>query len=199
MQKKLSIPGTVSRVLKYIPELQKQVEKLVQKREELLSKINNSSQQGTLQVKQEINCHQMKSTSQAISLSSFSASQLNDKEIALQISSYNLDKNPLSEILHNLEEDGFLLLNASSFESFGGRIFHNLHLQVHTIFFLLNSLSSHFFLYCSFVICIIVLWTNFFTSHVYYIQVDESYSVEYCGSLGEKIMSLCDNNKEVFL
>ena len=131
MQKKSSIPSTVSRVLKYIPELQKEVEGLIQKREELLLR-NNSRQRGTdLQVKQENNCDKMKiiSTSRAISLSSFSSSQLNDKEVALQISSYNLDKNPLSEMLHNLEEDGFLVLNSSSFESFGGRIFHCLHLN----------------------------------------------------------------------
>ncbi|XP_019162255.1 PREDICTED: transcription factor bHLH101-like isoform X2 [Ipomoea nil] len=37
--RKLSIPATVSRVVKYIPELQKQVERLQQKKEELGSRI----------------------------------------------------------------------------------------------------------------------------------------------------------------
>ncbi|KAJ6700145.1 ACHAETE-SCUTE TRANSCRIPTION FACTOR-RELATED [Salix purpurea] len=38
--KKLSIPSTISRVLKYIPELQQQVEKQIQRKEELLSKLS---------------------------------------------------------------------------------------------------------------------------------------------------------------
>ncbi|CAL1352234.1 unnamed protein product [Linum trigynum] len=42
--KKLSIPNTVSRVLKYIPELQQQVEALERKKKELLSAISNDKQ-----------------------------------------------------------------------------------------------------------------------------------------------------------
>ncbi|KAL5546583.1 hypothetical protein UlMin_006270 [Ulmus minor] len=122
--KKLSIPATVSRVLKYIPDLQQQVEGMIRKKEELSSKIN-SIQQGNL-VHQE---NQIKNKAR-ISLSSVSASQLNDKEVAIQISTYKQVKNLLSEILYNLEEDGLLLLNASSLESFEERIFHTLHLQV---------------------------------------------------------------------
>ncbi|PON88894.1 Basic helix-loop-helix transcription factor [Trema orientale] len=126
--KKLSIPATVSRVLKYIPELQQQVEGLVRKREELLSKLNSTKQGINNQIHhQEIN--QIQTTART-SLSSVSASQLNDNEVAIQVSTYKVHKNQLSEMLHNLEEDGLSLLNASSFESFGGRVFHNLHLQV---------------------------------------------------------------------
>ncbi|EXC19630.1 Transcription factor ORG2 [Morus notabilis] len=127
LNKKMSIPGTVSRVLKYIPELQQEVEGLIQKREALLS-MTKSKQQENLQVHQEIN-YQTKSTTRT-PLSSVSASQLNNKEVLLQISAFKLNKDPLSEILHNLEEDGLSVLNASSFESFDGRIFYNLHLQV---------------------------------------------------------------------
>ncbi|KAE9455889.1 hypothetical protein C3L33_12209, partial [Rhododendron williamsianum] len=36
----------------------------------------------------------------------------------------------ISEILLNLEEDGLILLNASCFESFGDKIFYNIHLEV---------------------------------------------------------------------
>ncbi|EXC19631.1 Transcription factor ORG2 [Morus notabilis] len=123
--KKLSIPATVSRVVKYIPELQQEVEGLIRKREELLS-ITNSRQ---LQVGQEIK-NQIKSISRT-SLSSVSASQLNNKDVAVQISTLKADKNyTLSEILHNLEEDGLSVLNISSFESSCGRVFHNLHLQM---------------------------------------------------------------------
>ena len=114
-------------MLKYIPELQQQVEALVRKREELLSRIN-STQQGSNQVLQEMN--QIK-TKARTSLSSVSTSQLNDKEVAVQLSTYKVHKILLSEMLHSLEEEhGLSLLNASSFESFGGRLFHNLHLQV---------------------------------------------------------------------
>lgn len=40
LQKKLSIPTTISRVLKYIPELQHQVERLTKKKEEILLRIS---------------------------------------------------------------------------------------------------------------------------------------------------------------
>lgn len=119
LQKTLSIPATVSGVVKYIPELQEQVEGLIQKKEELLSRISRQEQQ----TRQE-NPRQLPAQS---SSSAVAASWLNDREVMIQISTY---KSPLSEILLNLEQDGFQLLNASAFESFGGRVFHNLHLQV---------------------------------------------------------------------
>lgn len=121
MQKKLSIPAIVSRVLKYVPDLQKQVEGLVRKKEELLSRQSDYDDQEK-QVKS--------NTAARTSSSSVSASQLNDREVAIQISTYKLDKNSISEILNYLEEDGLSILNASSFESFEGRVFHSLHLRV---------------------------------------------------------------------
>ncbi|KAJ9695396.1 hypothetical protein PVL29_010726 [Vitis rotundifolia] len=120
--KKLSIPSTVSRVLKYIPELQQQVERLIQKKEELLSKI---SRQGDI-----IHLEKQRKGTLASSLSAVSASRLSDREIVVQISTFKVHESPLSEVLLNLEEDGLLVINASSFESFGGRVFYNLHLQV---------------------------------------------------------------------
>ncbi|GLT55276.1 hypothetical protein SLA2020_284130 [Shorea laevis] len=121
--KKLSIPATVSLVVKYIPELQEQVMGLIQKKEELLSRNNISNHD------QEMNKQPIKSVSWS-SLSSVSASRLDDREVVIQISTYNTaHKNALSEILVNLEEDGFVLINASSFESFEGRLFYNLHLH----------------------------------------------------------------------
>ncbi|GLT55279.1 hypothetical protein SLA2020_284160 [Shorea laevis] len=78
---------------------------------------------------QEMNKQPIKSVSWS-SLSSVSASRLDDRELVIQISTYNTaHKNALSEILVNLEEDGFVLINASSFESFEGRLFYNLHLH----------------------------------------------------------------------
>ncbi|XP_024922954.3 transcription factor ORG2 isoform X1 [Ziziphus jujuba] len=126
--KKLSIPATVSRVLKYIPDLQQQVEGLVRKKEELLSKM--SKQKGNLVHHDDDQENQVKTAAARSSLSSVSATQLNDREVAIQISTYKVNNNPISEILNTLEEDGFSMLNASSFESFEGRVFHSLHLQV---------------------------------------------------------------------
>ncbi|KAM2044860.1 hypothetical protein ACFX1T_009128 [Malus domestica] len=120
--KKLSIPNTISHALKYIPELQKQVEGLNRKREELLSRA--SKQEGVMHV-----VKQVKITARR-SLSAGSTYRLNDTEVAIQISTFKSDNNLLSEILLHLEEEGLQVQNASSFESFGGRIFYNLHLQV---------------------------------------------------------------------
>lgn len=122
LQNKLSVPATVSRALKYLPELQQQVERLVQRKEELLSKL---SKQGGI-------IHQENQRNDTVysSLSSVSASQLSDREVVVHISTYKNHKSPLSEILLTLEEDGLVLKNSSSFESFGDRVFYDLHLQV---------------------------------------------------------------------
>ncbi|XP_059462194.1 transcription factor ORG2-like [Corylus avellana] len=122
--KKSSIPTTVSRVVKYIPELQEQVMGMIQKKEELLSRICGEGDHETRQEK--------KPKSRAWStLSTVTATQLDDGgEVVIQISTYAVHKNALSEILVCLEDDGLVLLNASSFESFEGRVFFNLHLQV---------------------------------------------------------------------
>ncbi|XP_011040760.1 PREDICTED: transcription factor ORG2-like isoform X2 [Populus euphratica] len=118
-QMKLSVPATVSRALKYLPELQQQVERLVQRKEELLSK------QGGI-----IHQENQRNGTVYSSLSSVSASQLSDKEVVVHISTYKNHKSPLSEILLTLEEDRLVLKNSSSFESSGDRVFYNLHLQV---------------------------------------------------------------------
>ncbi|PON88890.1 Basic helix-loop-helix transcription factor [Trema orientale] len=123
--KKLSNPATISRTLKYIPELQNQVQGLIQKKEELLSSISRKVDL--------IYQERHKKSSAWRSLSNVSASRLNDRELVLQISTFKVQKTPLSHILVDLEEDGFSLLNATSFESFGGRVFYSLHLQVERI------------------------------------------------------------------
>ena len=64
------------------------------------------------------------------SISKVSTGRLSDKEVVVQISTFKVHESPLSEVLLNLKEDGLLVINASSFESFGGRVFYNLHLQV---------------------------------------------------------------------
>lgn len=120
--KKLSIPVTVSRVLKYIPELQKEVERLIQKKERLMSKISKA-ENSSLEFKN----HKIKSTQN--SFSAVSATRISDGEIVIQISMPTAEKGSFSEAIFRLEEEGFLMVNASCFESFEGRLFYNFHLQ----------------------------------------------------------------------
>ncbi|XP_020235993.1 transcription factor ORG2 [Cajanus cajan] len=119
--KKMSIPATVSRVLKYIPELQQQVQGLTKKKEELLRRISRQLQG------EAVNKESQRKVNSAFVVST---SRLNDCEAVVHISSYEVHKAPLSEILHCLENNGLSLLNASSSETFGGRVFYNLHFQV---------------------------------------------------------------------
>lgn len=123
LQKKMSIPATVSRVLKYIPELQQQVKALSKKKEDLLWRI---SRQGDAVVNKESQRKILHHNSSFV----VSTSKLNDCEVVVHISSYEVHKAPLSEILDCLENNGLLLLNSSSSETFGGRVFYNLHFQV---------------------------------------------------------------------
>ncbi|KAB2608389.1 transcription factor ORG2-like [Pyrus ussuriensis x Pyrus communis] len=118
--KKRSIPNTISLVLKYILELQKQVEALIRRREELLSR---ASKEDDMHEEKKI-----KRTARS-SLSADSIYRLNDREVAIQISTFKIHINLLSEILQHLEEEGLQVKNASSLESYGGRVFYNLHLD----------------------------------------------------------------------
>ncbi|KAG2677936.1 hypothetical protein I3760_12G119400 [Carya illinoinensis] len=126
-EKKLSTPATVSRVVKYIPDLQQQVEGLIQKKEALLSRVSSSRPQG--EQNNQGNIHR-KSTIAGIPSSAVSANWLNDREVMVQISTHKFQKSPLADILFDLDKDGFLLLNASSVVSFKGTAVYNLHLQV---------------------------------------------------------------------
>ncbi|KAF4374458.1 hypothetical protein F8388_016009, partial [Cannabis sativa] len=112
----------------YVPLLQEEVEGLVRKRDELLSRIQ-SKEQGNYTKNSIEKVDKIKGTAPK-SLSSISATQLSEKEIAVQISTYKLHNNLLSQMLFHFEGDGLSLLHASSFESFRGRVFHNLHLHV---------------------------------------------------------------------
>lgn len=122
--KKMSIPTTVSRVIKYIPELQQQVEALSKKKEDLLCRISRQLQGDA------VNKDSQRRISHHNSDFVVSTSRLNDCEAVVHISSYEAHKAPLSDILQCLENNGLYLLNASSSETFGGRVFYNLHFQV---------------------------------------------------------------------
>lgn len=116
MQKRLSNPATVSVALKYIPNLQKQVEELVEKKRQLMFSMTTRRQE------ESSSC-----------LLTVSTNSLSEREVVVQIiSTYH--GIPLSCILLGLHEDGLHPLNISSSLSFGGRIICHLHLQV-TIYY----------------------------------------------------------------
>lgn len=114
--KKLSIPTTVSRVLKYIPELQKQVDSLERRKKELT---NANCKPGVLNTRE-------------IVAPIVSATCLNDKEIMVQVS---LQSNvavttlPLSKCIKLLENEGLHLVSSSTYSTFESRTFYSLHLQ----------------------------------------------------------------------
>ncbi|KAG7561151.1 Helix-loop-helix DNA-binding domain superfamily [Arabidopsis thaliana x Arabidopsis arenosa] len=123
--KKLSIPATVSRSLKYIPELQEQVKKLIKKKEELLVQVS-----GQRNIE-----HYVKPQPKAVAsyVSTVSATRLVDNEVMVQISSSKIHNFSISNVLSGLEEDGFVLVDMSSSRSQGERLFYTLHLQVDKI------------------------------------------------------------------
>ncbi|XP_071690925.1 transcription factor ORG2-like [Rutidosis leptorrhynchoides] len=132
-KKKLSIPRTVSRALKYIAELQKEVGMLIRKKEKLLS-YSSSAAQVNLK-KQSPKDAILKRKSSVVS----SVSVLSEKEVMIQLISstdfttHNNEIGPLSKVLEYLEpeEDGYVLLNSTTFKSSGeGIISNTLHLKV---------------------------------------------------------------------
>ncbi|KAL6900949.1 hypothetical protein ACP4OV_005625 [Aristida adscensionis] len=115
--KKLSIPTTVSRVLKYIPELQKQVESLERRKKELA----------------EANCKPgvMTNTSESVA-PVVSATCIDDTDIVVQVS---LSRNvaattlPLSKCIQVLENEGLHLISSSTHSILEDRTFYSLQFQ----------------------------------------------------------------------
>ncbi|MBA0687698.1 hypothetical protein Goari_015212, partial [Gossypium aridum] len=117
-------------MLKYIPELQSQVEILLQKKQQILSTICKQDDHDVSNQD-----HQNKTKlSDGFKVSPFTVSgtKVSDTEATIQISTFGPTSQgipPLSPILRGLEEDGLFLTDASCFESFGGRVFYNLNFQ----------------------------------------------------------------------
>ncbi|XP_043720827.1 transcription factor ORG2-like [Telopea speciosissima] len=109
--RKLSIPATISRVLKYIPELQKQVERLKQRKDEILASVYNRGN-----TKNQID--RQKNGIIRKSLPTVSVSRVDEGEILVQICTCKNTRSPFSEVLLNLEVEGLQLLNVSSSSSF---------------------------------------------------------------------------------
>ncbi|GFP80820.1 transcription factor org2 [Phtheirospermum japonicum] len=126
--RKLSIPTTVSRVLNYIPELQKEVERLSKKRERLTSsKAKIEEEEAAAAAAAFSNKKKRMKSNERVSV--ISATPISDREIVFHISMSKTEKLSISEAVMRLENEGFIAINAASFQSFDGRLFYNLHLQ----------------------------------------------------------------------
>ncbi|TYK21927.1 transcription factor bHLH101-like protein [Cucumis melo var. makuwa] len=116
----MSNPSTISKALKYIPELQQQVEGLRRRKEGLVTKLN------------EENLKQIRKNNKEPWMSSLCAvNWLSETEALLQIAleEQTHTQLPFSQILLSLEDDGLLLSTASSFRSSNGSLFFTLLLQ----------------------------------------------------------------------
>lgn len=140
LQKKLSIPATVGRVLEYIPKLQKEVDDLTHKKDVLSSKL--SALEGN--IGEFIQDEKPKNSiiKEKISSCTISANKLGDKELVIQVSAF--EKVSISEVLLLLEKNGYAVIDISCFQSFGGTTFYNLHLWVR--FFILFNMNMIFLL-----------------------------------------------------
>ena len=124
LQEGLSIPETVSLVADYVPQLQKEVESLLRKKEELVSKI--SAIQG---VGRKPSCEEEKETrKKRSSACAISVEKLGEREIIIRMSTY--ERVSLPDVLLLLESHGFMVLDVSCIQCFGGRTFCNVHLWV---------------------------------------------------------------------
>ncbi|XP_076958201.1 transcription factor ORG2-like isoform X2 [Bidens hawaiensis] len=127
--KKVSIPGIVSHSLKYIPELQQEVERLKSKKEKLVS-CSSSRNIGNLSAKETMIRRISSSVGSSVSV-------LGEKVVVIQLifSFDDMNKNIglLSKTLECLEEEhSLVLLNAATFKCLGKeRLLNAFHFQVH--------------------------------------------------------------------
>ncbi|EOA21373.1 hypothetical protein CARUB_v10001734mg [Capsella rubella] len=121
-KRKLSIPMTVARVVKYIPEQKQELQRLSRRKVELLKRISRKTHQEQLR---------NKATMESIDSSSSQpivANWLTDTEIAVQIATSKWTS--VSDMLLRLEENGLHVISVSSSVSSTARIFSTLHLQM---------------------------------------------------------------------
>ncbi|XP_031103776.1 transcription factor bHLH100-like [Ipomoea triloba] len=130
---RMSIPTTVSRVVKYIPELQKEVERLQKKKQELTSRVN--SWQKISASPPEFNKRRRVVGGHPHHRQSYlSATQVGERDIVIQICSKKGTKNVFADALSCLEQEGLVLLDSSTFQTSEDRVnFYTLHLQVQGI------------------------------------------------------------------
>ena len=124
LQEELSIPETVSLVLDYVPQLQKEVENLIRKKEELVSKFSALQGVGRKPSPQE----EKEARKKIPSVCAISVEKPGDREIIIHISAYVRVSMP--EVLLLLGNHGVMVINVSCLRCFGGRTLCNAHLWV---------------------------------------------------------------------
>jgi len=128
-KRKLSIPNTVCRVLKYIPELRNEIEQLARQRDQLLSSTKPASEASKSASIEEAD---LMNPNPALGSSDPPVvkvnTQLGHSEITITVSACK-SGNLFSALLLVLEGEGLELLNASTFLS-ENKVHHNLHLQM---------------------------------------------------------------------
>ncbi|CAN8257202.1 unnamed protein product [Cochlearia groenlandica] len=122
-KRKLSIPMTVSGVVKYIPEQRQELQVLSKRKEDLLKRISRKT--STLYHHKE---HIMRNRSIDSSSQNIAANWITDTEIAVQVATSS--STSISDMLLRLELKGFNLISLSSSVSSTTRIFYTLHLQM---------------------------------------------------------------------
>ncbi|CAH2074211.1 unnamed protein product [Thlaspi arvense] len=125
-KRKLSIPMTVSGVVKYIPEQKQELQRLSRRKEELLKRI--SVKTATLNHHQEQLRKRAMMDSVDSSSQTIAANWITDTEIAVQIATSSWTS--ISDMLLRLEENGLDVISVSSSVSSTARIFYTLHLQM---------------------------------------------------------------------
>ncbi|KAG7549434.1 Helix-loop-helix DNA-binding domain superfamily [Arabidopsis thaliana x Arabidopsis arenosa] len=121
-KRKLSIPMTVARVVKYIPEQKQELQRLSRRKEELLKRISRKTHQQQLRNKA------MMDSIDSSSSQRIAANWLTDTEIAVQIATSKWTS--ISDMLLRLEENGLNVISVSSSVSSTAMIFYALHLQM---------------------------------------------------------------------
>ncbi|KAG6520956.1 hypothetical protein ZIOFF_018021 [Zingiber officinale] len=120
-EKKSSIPATISRVLKYIPELRSELEQLSRRKEEMLVVLRRREE--------ESHCVQ------SVGYPLVSATCISNREVMVQLCLLNQDAMVcLSGILSVLDGEGLQLVNASTHKAQDGRCFSSLHLKAREAF-----------------------------------------------------------------
>jgi hypothetical protein len=117
-QEKPSIATTVSEVLKYIPELQTEVENLERRKKKLMN----------------ANCKRGVANLSGSTAPIVSVNCLNEMEIMVQVSFLSNSAEaalPFSVCIEVLENEGLHLISSSTFSPTENRTFYSLHLQVH--------------------------------------------------------------------
>ncbi|KZV30908.1 hypothetical protein F511_36684 [Dorcoceras hygrometricum] len=135
-KKRWSAPSIVDRVLKYIPELQNQIQELKSKKQ--------SYEQHEQSPKSIENPSSDLDEDRSISIT-----RINQNEAIVQICMRSLNDesrkdSPFANMLQKVEDEGYLIRSASTLYVSEDRICHHLHIQVYTFYFIFCAFDCLF-------------------------------------------------------